>query len=438
MKNASSRSAPSRAPTDWRVAQLVVRRHPSVGQDAASAPLRESDHPPKRGAPPTFGDVVMISGPYPKTRRLKYDNRRPISRWSSWLALVAIAFLSVAGGCRSLSPGSSAINVDTEPLVHGPMPRELAKVAYPDYIIEPPDLLEINALHVIPKSPYRLRTADVLSVVVVGSLPDYPISGEYPIEGGGILNLGAPYGTVKVTGKSVEEAQKAVEELLRETLREPVVTVKLAMMAGQQQIAGVHLVTPEGSVHLGTYGNVTIVGMTLAQAKEAIEAHLAQHLDEPEIALDVYAYNSKVFYIITEGAGLGDQVARFPVTGNETVLDAISQIGGMSGLSSKRIWIARPTPYAEQVQVLPVDWKAITAQGSTVTNYQILPGDRIFIAESELVALDTAIGKLVAPVERMAGFSMLMVGTMSRFTGRVLGQGRQGASSGVFIPTPTP
>ena len=45
--------------------------------------------------------------------------------------------------------------------------------------------------------------------------------------------------------------------------------------------------------------------------------------------------NSKVYYIITDGAGSGEQVFRFPVTGSETVLDAISQIGGLPPVSSK-------------------------------------------------------------------------------------------------------
>ena len=41
------------------------------------------------------------------------------------------------------------------------------------------------------------------------------------------------------------------------------------------------------------------------------------------------------------------------------------------------------------------------------------------------------LAKLMEPIERVAGFSMLMVGTMSRFTGIVLGQGNnQGINQG--------
>ena len=107
----------------------------------------------------------------------------------------------------------------------------------------------------------------------------------------------------------------------------------------------------------------------------------------------MFAYNSKVYYIVTQGAGMGDGVYRFPVTGNETVLDAISQINGLQQVSSKRIWIARPTDEPGKVQMLPVKWEDITAQASAGTNYQILPGDRVFIAEDKLIAFDTGLGE---------------------------------------------
>ena len=121
---------------------------------------------------------------------------------------------------------------------------------------------------------------------------------------------------------------------------------------------------------LGSYGSVSVVGMTLDEARTAIERHLSQFLDAPEVSVDIFAYNSKVFYIITQGAGMGDGVYRFPVTGNETVLDALSQIHGLTGVSSTRIWIARPSPRSNVVQILPVDWQGVTAMGQARTNFQ--------------------------------------------------------------------
>jgi polysaccharide export outer membrane protein len=288
------------------------------------------------------------------------------------------------------------------------------------YVIEPPDILMIDAIHVVPKPPYHLKTSDVLAIQVLGTLPDAPIAGLYPVEVGGLLRLGPQYGSVKVAGLTVEEAERAVEQQVKKTLQAPKVTASLAEIATKQQIAGEHLVGPDGTVTLGSYGSVRIVGLTLNEAKREIEAYLAQFLDEPEVSVDVFAYNSKVYYVVTQGAGMGDGVYRFPVTGNETVLDAIAQIHGLDAVSSKRIWIARPTDACGATQILPISWDAITAQASSGTNYQVLPGDRIFIANDPFVAFDNKLAKFTAPLERIMGFSMLGVGTATRFSGSVL------------------
>jgi len=300
------------------------------------------------------------------------------------------------------------------------IPRELCKTVMPTYTIEPPDILMIDAIHVVPRPPYRLRTFDVLGLQVQNAFPETPISGLYQIELGGLVRLGPEYGSVKVGGLTVEEAERAITDHLRTVLKEPVVSASLGDIAAKQQIAGEHLVAMDGTVTLGSYGSVRVFGMTIAEAKAAIEQHLSQFLEDPEISLDVFAYNSKVYYVITQGAGLGDRVLSFPVTGNETVLDAIARVGGLEQISSTRIWIARPTDEPRGMQTLPVKWNAITAKAKAGTNYQILPGDRVYVAQDRLVALDTSIGKLTAPFERAMGFALLGVGTVTRFSGHVL------------------
>ncbi|OHB73457.1 MAG: hypothetical protein A2V70_06815 [Planctomycetes bacterium RBG_13_63_9] len=345
------------------------------------------------------------------------------SRGSQFGCIGVLAVLFAGGGCRSC-PAPDATGV------FAPMPRELSKTVLPRYTIEPPDILRIEAVHAVPRPPYRLRTRDALNIQAWGTLPDAPIQGVYPVEPGGVVNLGIRYGSVPVGGMTVDEARRAIEAHLRHYLKDFFVSVTLEQMAAMQQIAGEHLVGPDGTVTLGSYGSVSVVGQSIAGAKAAIEAHLSQYLENPEISVDVFAYNSKVYYIVTQGAGLGDGVFRFPVTGNETVLDAISQINGLEQVSSKRIWIARPTDVPGNVQVLPVSWNAITACGSAASNYQILPGDRVFIAEDKLVAMDTHIGKITAPFERIMGFMLLGTGTVTRHSGAVLRGG--GNARGTF------
>lgn len=337
-----------------------------------------------------------------------------------WLRMLLVVGSVALGGCHAAMTHHDQKLMQRLPPTYPTMPRELSKVVLPTYVVEPPDILQIDLLQAVPRSPYRLKSLDIVGIQVTGTLPESPISGPYPIEPGGTVNLGPPYGAVRIAGLTVEEAQVAIETHLKSFLREPQVTVSLAQLGAAQQLTGQFIVGPDGTVTLGNYGSVLVVGQTLEQAKGTIEAFLARFLEDPQISLRVSAYNSKVYYVILQGAGLGDGVYRFPITGNETVLDAIAQINGLDQVSSKRIWIARPTSELGQVQIMPVDWFAITEQAATNSNYQVLPGDRVFIAEDKMVAFDTQLGKLLAPFERAMGFTLLGVGTATRLSGPVL------------------
>lgn len=340
-----------------------------------------------------------------------------ILRWLRW---IVPALLVCGSGCHLPHRVPQTSTIEPLPPVWDAMPRELAKTVLPQYVIEPPDILAIETIHAVPKSPYFLKTLDILSIRVLGTLPEAPIMGSYPIEPGGTVNLGAPYGVVHVAGMTAAEAREAIIKHLQMYLKEPEVAVALAELGASQRVAGQYLVGPDGTVTLGSYGGVQVIGMTLSQAKWAIEQHLSQYLDNPIVSLNVYAYNSKVYYIVLQGAELGDAVYRFPVTGNDTVLDAISQINGMEQVSSKKIWVARPTDQPGHMQILPVDWYALTEQGAAGTNFQLMPGDRVFIAEDKLVAFDNKLAKLLSPIERAMGFTLLGTGTVTRLSGKVL------------------
>jgi polysaccharide biosynthesis/export protein len=252
----------------------------------------------------------------------------------------------------------------------------------PPYVIEPPDILLVEAKQLMPKGPFHIEPLDILDVDVEGAPFDAPIHhGLYQIEPGGMLNLGAAYGKAKVDGLSLKEAAEAVTKVLKPHITDPRVSVKLNTSGGLQQITGQHLVDPDGTIDLGTYGQVHVGGMTIAEANAAIEKALAGYFVDPKVTVDLYASNSKVYYVITKGAN-GDDIRRFPATGNETVLDAVSQVAGVSRLSSKDITIHRPTSDGSE-KILQVSWDEIVGEGGVMTNYQVLPGDRVIIKRRE-------------------------------------------------------
>ena len=290
------------------------------------------------------------------------------------------------------------------------IPTEKAMVMHAPYVIEPPDILILAPIRLIPKPPYTVGPMDVLLIRAVKAVPEQPIEGTYTIGPAGEINLGYSYGNVRVGGLTLEDVEKVIRAVLvRAEVVSPQVAIGLAQFRGVQQVRGEHLVRQDGTIALGSYGCVAVTGLTLNQAKVAIERHLSQYLQDPEISVDVGVYNSKYYYVITDGAGYGQSVFKFPVTGKETVLDAIAQIQGLPAVASKKhIWLARPAPAAHGCsQILPVDWNAITQAGVTATNYQVFPGDRIYVKADFLINLDNTLAKIFAPIERIFGASLL-------------------------------
>jgi polysaccharide export outer membrane protein len=302
-------------------------------------------------------------------------------------------------------------------------PRELKKIIAPDYVISPPDILMIDAVRLVPQPPYKAEPLDALfiQVTVLGAqkeedkqppalIPGQPISGVYRVEPSGTVNLGFTYGSLPVVGMTLPEIKEAITKHLKTRfIVNFTVDVSLAESRAMQFIRGEHLVAPDGKVTLGNYGRILVAGMTIEQAKKTIQDFLSTRILEPEISLQVVGFNSMVIYVVFDLAGAGQSVARLPFTGNETVLDALGDLKGLPpGTDRLHIWVARPTPPDEDCgQILPVDFQAITRKGSTATNYQLLPGDRVYVAVDPLVATDSFLAKLISPVERVLGVILL-------------------------------
>lgn len=374
----------------------------------------------------TLGGPSDLGSPTPRAQVA--DAPAPTSRAPIQPGPVSVAHDAPCAACSGGPDGPDA----------GPIPTELCKISLPPYRIEPPDILMIDTLRMIPLPPYLIEPLDILLINLAQPLPNQPITGNYAVSPSGMVSLGFTYGAVRVAGMTLEEAEAAIRNHLRKVLENPQVSVALGQIRAVQQTRGEHLVGPDGTISLGTYGDVYVAGMTRCEAKQAIEAHLSHFLLNPEISLSVYAYNSKVYYVITDGGGYGQQVYRFPITGNETVLDGISNITGLPAVASKKkIWLARPAPPCHDCdQILPVDWRAIVEGGSTKTNYQLLPGDRIYVKADCLIQLDNTLAKVFAPIERVLGITLLGSTTVNsiRFNPNRNNNNNNGFFTPVIVP----
>jgi polysaccharide export outer membrane protein len=231
--------------------------------------------------------------------------------------------------------GCQTVRTPEEQIAATPIPREKNMMSQPDYIVAPPDLLIVE---------------------VLDALPGRPITGE-------------------------------------------------------------RLVRPDGTITLGYYGDVYVNGLTMKEVKEKIIIHLRQWLtdealgvvgedrdgnpiqippaESDRVFVDVGAYNSQVYYV----QGDVNAPGRLPIVGNETVLDAVNYAGGLAPTASiPNVRLVRPAPPgSSKPQVLPVNLAAIIQEGDTTTNYQLMPGDRLYVYRDPIVRTTILVDRLAAP-----------------------------------------
>lgn len=105
-----------------------------------------------------------------------------------------------------------------------------------------------------------------------------------------------------------------------------------------------------------------------------------------------------VCYIILDGGDAGMQVIRLPLSPRDTVLDALSQVGSsLPSMSKATVHVNRPLPSGNGFKDLPVNYKGIVQLGDASTNYQLMPGDRIYITNHKTVGVK--IGPATGPTE---------------------------------------
>jgi protein involved in polysaccharide export with SLBB domain len=137
------------------------------------------------------------------------------------------------------------------------------------------------------------------------------------------------------------------------------------------------VILPDGTIQLGRFGRILVSGKTIEELEGEVNTKIkGQVVDAGYITVRLVTRDSKVFYVQGEVNAPGV----FPLRGRETVLDAIVAAGGLNSNACRReILLSRPTlPNAPRI-VLPIDYTAIVQRGDTTTNWQLQPGDRVFV-----------------------------------------------------------
>ncbi|MDM4015917.1 polysaccharide biosynthesis/export family protein [Roseiconus lacunae] len=247
------------------------------------------------------------------------------------LLLIVIGFSQV--GCRTAASLGLPVSAGGHPLLTaasqrrqlaghpGTIPTELAKQSLPSHRVEAGDVLVIEPNDF--NSPIRL-------------------SSDQTVQQDGTIELGS-YGRLKVAGLSAEEIQSQVQNVVTRT--------ELAKRQRQIELAS----------HRGNAS-----GMPNESAGQ----------EDYGVTVRLVNNESALFYVMGEVNAPGS----YPLVGHETVLDAIIAAGGLTDrCNDHKIILTRPQADGQERAIYPVCYQQILQLGDVTTNYQLMPGDRIYV-----------------------------------------------------------
>ena len=116
----------------------------------------------------------------------------------------------------------------------------------------------------------------------------------------------------------------------------------------EQEISRSLPVRSDGRISLPLAGEVQAAGRTPLQLEEEITDKLRSYITEPEVTVMVQQINSKKFNILGQVAKPGP----YPLTTETTILDAISESGGLRDFAKKKgIYVLRQGPNGAETRI---------------------------------------------------------------------------------------
>ena len=141
-------------------------------------------------------------------------------------------------------------------------------------------------------------------------------------------------------------------------------------------------IAPDGTISYLQAQNIKVAGLTLDEARLAIEQGLSSHFRSPRVIITPQEVGSKRFTILGKVVNRGVVTLERPIT----LVEAIANAGGLeTGLYEQntveiadldRSFIAR------RGQRLPVDFRRLLHEGDMKQNIEIEPNDFIYIAST--------------------------------------------------------
>ena len=251
-------------------------------------------------------------------------------------------------------------------------------------------LLLPKELAITPMDRYTVEIADTLSIEPVSFEATIRLPGDQVVKPDGTISLGE-FGSYLANGKTVDQMKLEIQSKIDQQIRSEM-EIEFAKQAARQSADETRQTEPLELPPLEDSGDEETAEQSDAkdlaakkadrilerqkEARRLFEDRLDEQLNQNRVSVRVTNWESKKIYVLGEVNSPGS----FPYIGNETVLDAIIEAGGIGSSANRHgIIVSRPSRCSDCRTVITVCYDQIVQLGDSSTNYQLMPGDRVFV-----------------------------------------------------------
>jgi polysaccharide export outer membrane protein len=158
------------------------------------------------------------------------------------------------------------------------------------------------------------------------------------------------------------------------------------------------LVRPDGKISFDLIGELTVGGKTVADVRQEIYDRIKKFIVSPDVTVTLEESNSRRYFIFGEV----NRVGGFPLTGRVTAIEALASAGGgtrFAALNESRL----TRPFLEGQGLYPIHYQDIQERGEASTNYELQPGDVIYVPPNTSARIGYALQIIFFPLQQVIG-----------------------------------
>lgn len=286
--------------------------------------------------------------------------------------------IAVSTGCSTLSSLGIPVGSPSNRLLK--RAKEISEAPGQSLLIQ-------KELALVPMDNYTVEISDTVSVEPVSFDATIRLPGDQVVKPDGTISLGE-FGDYQANGKTVGLMQLEIQAQIDDKIRsqmEVEFAKSEARLERQEQDSDVDSLDlePEEDADDADGESIEIDSDNESRkndrrnrARREFERRLDEMVQQNRVSVRLTNWDSKKIYVLGDVNSPGSFLYR----GNETVLDAIIEAGGIASKANRHdIIVSRPSSCGDCRTVMKVCYDQIVQLGDASTNYQLLPGDRVFV-----------------------------------------------------------